>query len=99
MSSERDPSAVRFEGDLSPKQRSSILKFADIILRGKGLYAKSTGSRLEITEVSVYEREEDKKTQVRMVFELDVDEGTCSASDRGSPYSNLTLFYSSGRYA
>ncbi|OJT09689.1 hypothetical protein TRAPUB_13829 [Trametes pubescens] len=74
MSSERDPSAVRFEGDLTPKQRSAILKFADIILRGKGLFAKSTGSRLEITEVSLYEREEDKKTQVRMVFELDIDE-------------------------
>ncbi|OJT14950.1 hypothetical protein TRAPUB_8520 [Trametes pubescens] len=97
MSSERDPSAVRFEGDLSPKQRSSILKFADIILRGKGLFAKSTGSRLEITEVSLYEREEDKKTQVRMVFELDVDQGTCFASDRGSSLLKLNFVWYFGK--
>ncbi|EIW51889.1 uncharacterized protein TRAVEDRAFT_157075 [Trametes versicolor FP-101664 SS1] len=81
MSSQRDPSAVRFEGDLSHTQRSSILKFANIILRGKGLYAKSTGSRLEITEVSFYEREEDKKPQVRMIFELDVDEDMLNSAN------------------
>lgn len=77
MSSERDQSAIRFEGNLSPEMRSSILVFADRVVRGRGRFAKSTGSRLEITEVSLYEREEDKKTQMRMVFEVDVNEGQC----------------------
>ncbi|KAI0373161.1 hypothetical protein BV20DRAFT_938327 [Pilatotrama ljubarskyi] len=66
--------SVRFEGDLSPKQRSAILNFAEIILRGRGQFAQPTGSRLEMSEVAVYEREEDGKTQVRMVFEIDMGE-------------------------
>ncbi|KAI0636375.1 HotDog domain-containing protein [Trametes polyzona] len=68
--------AVRFGGstELSPKQREAIVKFADVILRGRGQFAKPTGSRLQMTEVTVYEREEDGKTQVRMVFEIDVGE-------------------------
>ena len=71
-------SSVRFLGaasDLSAKQRAGILKYADIILRGRGRFAQSTGSRLDMTEVEVYRREEDGKTQVRMVFEIVVDEG------------------------
>ncbi|KAL1936956.1 hypothetical protein VTO73DRAFT_3257 [Trametes versicolor] len=81
MNSDRDQSAIHFEGNLSPEQRSAILVFADRILRGRGRFAKSTGSRLEVTEVSLYEREEDKKTQMRMVFEVDVNEDMLNSGD------------------
>ncbi|KAI0355122.1 hypothetical protein OH77DRAFT_1480492 [Trametes cingulata] len=72
--SSKGEDTVRFEGDFSAKQRSAILKFADIILRGRGQFAQPTGSRLEMTEVAVYQRKEDDKTQIRMVFEIDMGE-------------------------
>ena len=68
----------RFLGQLlSDSQREGILKFADFIVRGKGPFAQTVGSRLEMTEVAVFEREEDGKTQMRMVFEIDVTRGAC----------------------
>ncbi|KAI0771091.1 HotDog domain-containing protein [Trametes elegans] len=67
-------SPTRFIGDLSDEQRDSILKYADIILRGRGQYSQAVGSRLELTEVELYERERDGKTHIRMVFEIDTEE-------------------------
>ena len=73
-------SVPRFLGQhLSDSQREGILKFADVILRGRGPFAQTVGERLEMTEVAVFEREEDGKTQMRMVFELDVTGGVCAS--------------------
>ncbi|KAH9884120.1 hypothetical protein C8Q73DRAFT_363739 [Cubamyces lactineus] len=81
----------RFLGqDLSDSQREGILKFADFIVRGKGPFAQTVGSRLEMTEVAVFEREEDGKTQMRMVFEIDVTREMLNSGDK--MHGGCTMF-------
>ena len=60
------------------KDRQVLVDFADVILRGPGEFAKPTGSRLELTEVLVYERPEDGKMHAEVVFEIDMAEGASS---------------------
>nr|VWO95263.1 Cytochrome P450 monooxygenase AKT7 (EC (AK-toxin biosynthesis protein 7) [Ganoderma boninense] len=69
------PSPVKFTGSLTPEQRARVLKLTDLILRGRGSFAKGIGSRLELVDVSVYERHEDGKMHAEVAFEIDVDEG------------------------
>ncbi|KAI0647642.1 hypothetical protein C8Q79DRAFT_960610 [Trametes meyenii] len=87
---DEQPVEPRFVGDFTPKQRASILKFADVILRGDGEFAKPTGSRLEMTEVEVYQRPEDDKTQVRMVFEIDMAQDMLNSG--GKMHGGCTMF-------
>ena len=61
--------------NLSPEQRESIVEYADLILRGPGEFAKSVGSRLELTKVVVGERSEDGKMHAEVVFEIVTDIG------------------------
>ncbi|TBU53418.1 hypothetical protein BD310DRAFT_981147 [Dichomitus squalens] len=68
-------SPVKFSGDLTPQQQAGIVKFADVILRGPGDFAKAVGSCLELTEVSISPRPEDGKLHAAVVFEIDVLEG------------------------
>ncbi|KAI0325013.1 hypothetical protein GY45DRAFT_1261702 [Cubamyces sp. BRFM 1775] len=75
---------------LSDSQRAGILKFADVILRGKGPFAQTIGERLEITEVAVFEREEDGKTQMRVVFEIDVSGEMLNSG--GMMHGGCTMF-------
>ncbi|KAI8982951.1 hypothetical protein BD414DRAFT_419242 [Trametes punicea] len=77
-------------GDLSEDRRAAILNFADVILRGRGQYAQATGSRLEMTEVEVYERQEDGRTQVRMTFEIDMGEDMLNSA--GNMHGGCTMF-------
>ena len=70
-------SPVKFTGDFTPKQQADVLAATDLILRGRGDFARQIAERLELTEVSAYERPEDGKTHVEVVFEIDMDEGTC----------------------
>ncbi|KAI0690931.1 hypothetical protein C8T65DRAFT_671071 [Cerioporus squamosus] len=65
---------TRFSDNLNSKQREDIVDFADTILRGPGEFAKPTGSRLELCEVSAYERPEDGKMHAEVVFEIDMAE-------------------------
>ncbi|RPD71401.1 hypothetical protein L226DRAFT_491521 [Lentinus tigrinus ALCF2SS1-7] len=65
---------TRFSDSLTSDQRKQIVDFADVILRGPGQFAKPTGSRLELTDVLVYERPEDGKMHAEVVFEIDMAE-------------------------
>ena len=69
---------TRFSDRLTSEHRKQIVDFADVILRGPGEFAKPTGSRLELTEVLVYERPEDGKMHAEVVFEIDMAEGASS---------------------
>ncbi|KAI0748769.1 hypothetical protein C8Q80DRAFT_1173548 [Daedaleopsis nitida] len=60
-----------FSDSLSVQQRKAIQDYTEVILRGSGEFAKSVGSRLELREVSVFERPEDGKLHAEVVFELD----------------------------
>ena len=64
-------------GHFTPKQQADVLAATDLILRGRGDFARQIAERLELTDVSAYERPEDGKTHVEVVFEIDMDEGTC----------------------
>ena len=66
---------VQFSGNLSAEQRAAIVDFEDHVMRGPAHFGKATTSRLELSEVDVYERPEDGKTQARVVFEIDMAEG------------------------
>ncbi|RDX49766.1 hypothetical protein K466DRAFT_542333 [Polyporus arcularius HHB13444] len=70
----RARSTTRFSDNLTSKQREEIVDFAEIILRGRGEFAKPTGSRLELCEVLTYERPEDGKMHAEVVFEIDMAE-------------------------
>ncbi|TFK91056.1 hypothetical protein K466DRAFT_583128 [Polyporus arcularius HHB13444] len=67
-------SDVRFSSNLSPQQRAAILDFEDRVMRRDPRFGKETTSRLELREVDVYERREDKKMHARVVFEIDMAE-------------------------
>ncbi|EJF66366.1 hypothetical protein BD309DRAFT_871870 [Dichomitus squalens] len=73
-------SPVKFSGDLTPQQQAGIVKFADVILRGPGDFAKAVGSCLELTEVSISPRPEDGKLHAAVVFEIDVLEDMLNAN-------------------
>ncbi|OBZ69269.1 Acyl-coenzyme A thioesterase 13 [Grifola frondosa] len=64
---------VRFDGDIPPETKERIGKFLNLILV-RGNFARSTGARLVPKEVKMYKRPEDEKPQVRVVFEITVDE-------------------------
>ena len=70
-------SPVRFTGDFTPKQQADVLVATDLILCGRGDFARQVAEHLELTEVSAYKRPEDEKMHVEVVFEIDMDEGTC----------------------
>ena len=67
--------ATYYSDNLSLEQRESIVEYADLILRGPGEFAKSVGSRLELTKVVVGERYEDGKMHAEVVFEIATDIG------------------------
>ncbi|KAJ2982294.1 hypothetical protein NUW54_g10770 [Trametes sanguinea] len=63
----------RFVGnELSEQQRSRIIDIASANLRSRAPFAQSIGSRLELLEVRVFQRDEDNKTHIRFVFEVDM---------------------------
>ncbi|KAI0747405.1 hypothetical protein C8Q74DRAFT_1312527 [Fomes fomentarius] len=64
-------SSTRWSDNISTEQRESIINYAKFILRGPGEFAKPVGSRLELTEVSAYERAEDGRLHADVVFEID----------------------------
>ncbi|KAL7283860.1 hypothetical protein ACG7TL_003300 [Trametes sanguinea] len=80
--------STRFVGnELSEEQRAAILKFASIIIRRDAdKFAQPTASRLDMTEVAVFQREADGKAQARVVFEIDL--GPESALRRQGPFVN-----------
>lgn len=69
------PSPVKFTDNFTPQQHAHVLHVTDLILRGRGDFAKQIGSRLELTDVSAYERPEDGKMHAEVAFEIDMDEG------------------------
>lgn len=70
---------VRFSDNLSDEQRTSIVDFEEMLMRGSRKFGRQTTARLELQEVDVFERLEDGKTHARVVFEVDVDEGASPA--------------------
>ncbi len=82
-------SPVKFTGNFTPKQQASVLAVTDVILRGRGDFARQIGSRLELTDVSACERPEDGKMHAEVVFEIDMNEGTCRCPT--FPYSRYSL--------
>ncbi|KAJ3007611.1 hypothetical protein NUW54_g3485 [Trametes sanguinea] len=84
--------STRFVGnELSEDQRAAILKFAGIIIRRKAdKFAQPTASRLDMTEVAVFERAEDGKTQARVVFEIDL--GPDMLNPAGNMHGGCTMF-------
>ncbi|CDO70334.1 hypothetical protein BN946_scf184843.g23 [Trametes cinnabarina] len=83
---------TRFVGhELSEDQRAAILHFASIILRREpDKFAQPTASRLDFTEVAVFEREEDRRTQVRAVFHIDL--GPDMLNPAGNMHGGCTMF-------
>ena len=73
-------SSTRWSPNISTEQRESIVDYAKLILQGPGEFAKTVGSRLELTEVSAYERAEDGKLHADVVFEIDTAPGTSTHS-------------------
>ncbi len=71
-------SSTRWSDNISTEQRESIINYAKLILHGPGEFAKPVGSRLELTEVSAYERAEDGRLHADVVFEIDTALGTSS---------------------
>ncbi|KAI9065054.1 hypothetical protein FKP32DRAFT_1534553, partial [Trametes sanguinea] len=68
-----------------------ILKFAGIIIRRDAdKFAQPTASRLDMTEVAVFERAEDGKTQARVVFEIDL--GPDMLNPAGNMHGGCTMF-------
>ncbi len=70
-------SPVKFTGHFTPKQHASVLTVMDMILRGRGDFARQIGSWLELTNVSAYEWPEDGKMHVEVVLKIDMNEGKC----------------------
>ncbi|KAI1786935.1 HotDog domain-containing protein [Ganoderma leucocontextum] len=83
-------SPVKFTGNFTPEQQARVLWVTDAILRGRSDFAKTTGSRLELSEVSAYERPEDGKMHAEVVFEIDMDEDMLNAG--GNLHGGCTMF-------
>ncbi|KAM5544043.1 hypothetical protein V8D89_002229 [Ganoderma adspersum] len=73
------PSPVKFTRNFTPHQHARVLRVTDLILRGRGDFAKQIGSRLELTDVSAYERPEDGKMHAEVAFEIDMGEDMLNA--------------------
>ncbi|PIL28311.1 hypothetical protein GSI_09600 [Ganoderma sinense ZZ0214-1] len=84
------PSPVTFSGNFTPEQQARVLEITDIILRGRGDFAKGVGSRLELTRVEAYERPEDGRLHAEVAFEIDMDEDMLNAG--GNLHGGCTMF-------
>ncbi|PIL28315.1 hypothetical protein GSI_09604 [Ganoderma sinense ZZ0214-1] len=84
------PSPVTFLGNFTLEQQARVLEITDIILRGRGDFAKEIGSRLELTTVEAYERSEDGRMHAEVVFEIDMDEDMLNSG--GNLHGGCTMF-------
>ena len=72
---------VQFSSNISSEHRATILDFDKHIMRGPATFARTIAAHIELREVEVFTREEDGKTQARVVFEMPMLEGSwCSLS-------------------
>ncbi|KAI0708031.1 HotDog domain-containing protein [Earliella scabrosa] len=61
---------VQFSSNISSEHRATILDFDKHIMRGPATFARTIAAHIELREVEVFTREEDGKTQARVVFEM-----------------------------
>jgi hypothetical protein len=68
----------RIDGNLPPEVKQTIHKVLSQVMSKSTLFGASIGERVVITEASIVPKaEESSKTEVRIVCETTVQEGTC----------------------
>lgn len=85
---------VLFQGDVPPAVQRQIIEFSDFHLKGVS-FARTTGQKLVLKEASVFKRAEDRKLHSKLVYEINVGEGSLIYARCHVPSPKLILVRSS----